>query len=70
MVYHVVKMSDRRYLIAREGFTNVMTTVAECRSESAAVDLVRALNASPQPEAVAVIGRNERQAKRTHQASL
>jgi hypothetical protein len=65
MVYHAVKISERRYLIAREGFTSVMTAVAECRSESAAVDLVKALNASPQSEALAVIGVKEREAKRT-----
>lgn len=64
MIYRVVKLTERKYLIAREGFDGILTSIAECRSEFMAKDLAGALNATPQPEAKAVAERLRRETER------
>jgi hypothetical protein len=64
MVYVVVKLGERKFVVAREGLSGVFTALAECKSESAATDVARLLNEHPESAAKAVVERKEREAAR------
>ena len=52
MLYRVIKMSERKFVVARDGFNSTMISIAECKTEHSAHDVAKALNLHPQPEAV------------------